>query len=145
MRKVMISKFSAVSMTSVLAFLLILVMAGCGREQAPATLPRCCQRHPRERRHRRARRIFNHRDIQQSHESHFDKYLLVHQSSGPAGAPVTGTVTYSGTTATFTPATLAGRQFDVHRHDKHQRYGRYWHGHSQIILCGVSRLELFPR
>ena len=39
MHKGMFSKSSTVSTTSVLAYLLILLFAGCGREQAPESLP----------------------------------------------------------------------------------------------------------
>ena len=45
--------------------------------------------------------------------------------TGPGGAPVTGTVTYSGTTATFTPAALTGRQHAVYRDDHDGSKRRY--------------------
>ena len=105
MHKVMISKFPAVRMTSVLAFLLILVFAGCGREQAPATLPVVVSVTPAN----GATAV----PVASLITATFNKVMnptSINTSSftvvGPAGAPVTGTVTYSGTTATFTPATL---------------------------------------
>ena len=105
MRKVMICKFPAVRMSSVLTFLLILVFAGCGREQAPATLPVVVSVTPAN----GATAV----PVASLITARFNKAMnptTLNTSSftvtGPAGATVTGTVTYSGTTATFTPATL---------------------------------------
>ena len=105
MRKVMISKFPAVRMSSVLTFLLILVFAGCGREQAPATLPVVVSVTPAN----GATAV----PLASLLTATFNKAMnptTLNTSSfavtGPAGATVTGTVTNSGTTATFTPATL---------------------------------------
>jgi Ice-binding-like/Bacterial Ig-like domain len=104
MRKVMIFKFSVVRTTSILAFLLILVIAGCGREQAPATLPAVVTVTPAN----GATAV----PVASLLTATFNKAMnptSINTSTftvaGPAGAPVTGTVTYSGTTATFTPAT----------------------------------------
>src|ERR1700730_4198646 len=105
MHKVMISKFPAVRMTSVLAFLLILVFAGCGREQAPATLPVVVSVTPAN----GATAV----PVASLITATFNKAMnptSINTSSftvvGPAGVPVTGAVTYSGTTAPFPPATL---------------------------------------
>ena len=105
MRKVMISKFPAVRTTSILAFLLILVIAGCGREQAPASLPVVVTVTPAN----GATAV----PVSSLLTATFNKAMnptSINTSTftviGPAGASVTGTVTYSGTTATFTPATL---------------------------------------
>lgn len=104
MRKVMISKFPVLRMTSVLAFFLILIMAGCGREQAPASLPLVVSVTPAN----SATAV----PVATSITATFNKAMnptSINASSftviGPAGAPVTGTVIYSGTTATFTPTT----------------------------------------
>ena len=79
MRKVIISKFPAVRTTSVLALLLILIISGCGREQAPVTSPVVVSVSPCERRHRRSGSIVDHRYIQQSDESHIDQYFDVYR------------------------------------------------------------------
>ncbi len=105
MRKVMISKFPAVRTTSILAFLLILVIAGCGREQVPASLPVVVTVTPAN----GATAV----PVSSLLTATFNKAMnptSINTSTftviGPAGASVIGTVTYSGTTATFTPATL---------------------------------------
>src|SRR5665213_37923 len=93
----------------ILAFLMAGFVAGCGREQAPnpvspvvtATLPA-----------NSATGV----PITQSLTATFDEGMnpaTINSSTflvtGPGGAPVTGAVTYSGTTATFLPAaSLAG-------------------------------------
>jgi Bacterial Ig-like domain len=91
--------------TSILAFLLILVIAGCGREQAPATLPVVVTVTPAN----GATGV----PVASLLTATFNKAMnptSINTSTftvvGPTGAAVTGTVTYSGTTATFTPATL---------------------------------------
>jgi Ice-binding-like/Bacterial Ig-like domain len=105
MRKVMISKFPAVATISIFAFLFILLIAGCGREQAPATLPLVVTVTPAN----GATAV----PVSSLLTATFNKAMnptSINTSTftvaGPAGAPVTGTVTYSGTTATFTPATM---------------------------------------
>jgi len=105
MYKVMFGKSSTVSITSVLAFLLILLFAGCGREQAPASLPLVVSVTPAN----GAIAV----PVSSVITATFNKAMnptSLNTSSftllGPTGAVVTGTVTYSGTTATFTAATL---------------------------------------
>lgn len=102
---VMISKFPAVNTISILAFLFILLITGCGREQAPATLPLVVSVTPAN----GATAV----PVSSLLTATFNKAMnptSINTSTftvaGPAGAPVTGTVSYSGTTATFTPATL---------------------------------------
>ena len=104
MHKVMISKSPAVSTAPIFAFLLILVISGCGREQAPASLPAVVSVTPAN----GATAV----PVASLITATFNKAMnptSINTSSftviGPAGASVTGTVTYSGTTATFTPAT----------------------------------------
>jgi hypothetical protein len=104
MHKVMISKSPAVSTAPIFAFLLILLITGCGREQAPATLPLVVSVTPAN----GATAV----PVASLITATFNKAMnptSINTSSfaviGPAGASVTGTVTYSGTTATFTPAT----------------------------------------
>jgi hypothetical protein len=101
----MISKFPAVRTISVLTFLLILVSAGCGREQAPATLPLVVSVTPAN----GASAVPVASLITATFNKAMNPTTLNTSSftvTGPAGATVTGAVTYSGTTATFTPATL---------------------------------------
>jgi len=105
MHKVMFSKFSRISTTSVLAFLLILLFAGCGREQAPASLPLVVSVTPAN----GAITV----PVSSVITATFNKAMnptSLNTSSftavGPTGAIVTGTVTFSGTTATFTPAAM---------------------------------------
>src|SRR6202011_3944656 len=105
MRKVKVSKSSTVRTSSILAFLLILLMAGCGREQAPASLPMVVSVTPAN----GATAV----PVASLLTATFNKAMnpttlntSTFAVTGPAGASVTGTVTYSGTTATFTPATL---------------------------------------
>jgi Ice-binding-like/Bacterial Ig-like domain len=105
MHRVMISKSPAVRTASILAFLLILVISGCGREQAPATLPVVVSVTPAN----GAAAV----PVSSLITATFNKAMnpqSINTSTftviGPGGAAVTGTVTYSGTTATFTPATL---------------------------------------
>jgi len=105
MPKVMISKYPTVRTASILAFLLILITAGCGREQAPANLPVVVSVTPAK----GATTV----PVAALITATFNKAMnptSINTSSftavGPAGATVTGTVTYSGTTATFTPTTL---------------------------------------
>jgi Ice-binding-like/Bacterial Ig-like domain len=104
MHKVMISKSPAVRTAPIFAFLLILVISGCGREQAPASLPAVVSVTPAN----GATAV----PVASLITATFNKAMnptSINTSSftviGPAGASVTGTVTYSGTTATFTPAT----------------------------------------
>ena len=104
MHKVMISKSPAVSTAPIFAFLLILVISGCGREQAPASLPAVVSVTPAN----GATAV----PVASLITATFNKAMnptSINTSSfaviGPANASVTGTVTYSGTTATFTPAT----------------------------------------
>jgi hypothetical protein len=104
MHKVMISKSPAVGTAPIFAFLLILVISGCGREQAPASLPAVVSVTPAN----GATAV----PVASLITATFNKAMnptSINTSSftviGPAGASVTGTVTYSGTTATFTPAT----------------------------------------
>jgi Ice-binding-like/Bacterial Ig-like domain len=104
MHKVMISKSLAVRTAPIFAFLLILVISGCGREQAPASLPAVVSVTPAN----GATAV----PVASLITATFNKAMnptSINTSSfaviGPAGASVTGTVTYSGTTATFTPAT----------------------------------------
>jgi hypothetical protein len=101
----MFSKFSTVSTTSVLAYLLILLFAGCGREQAPASSPLVVSVTPAN----GAITV----PVSSVITATFNKAMnptSLNTSSftavGPAGLIVTGTVTFSGTTATFTPATM---------------------------------------
>jgi hypothetical protein len=101
----MISKFPAVRTRSILAFLLILVIAGCGREQAPASLPVVVTVAPAN----GATAV----PVSSLITATFNKAMnptSINTSTftviGPAGVTVTGTVTYSGTTATFTPTTF---------------------------------------
>jgi len=105
MHKVMFSKFFTVSTTSVLAYLLILLFAGCGREQAPASLPLVVSVTPAN----GAITV----PVSSVITATFNKAMnptSLNTSSftavGPTGAIVTGTVTFSGTTATFKPATM---------------------------------------
>jgi len=105
MHKVMFSKFFTVSTTSVLAYLLILLFAGCGREQAPASLPLVVSVTPAN----GAITV----PVSSVITATFNKAMnptSLNTSSftavGPTGAIVTGTVTFSGTTATFTPAAM---------------------------------------
>jgi Ice-binding-like/Bacterial Ig-like domain len=105
MRNVMISKSPAVRTNSILAFLLILVVAGCGQVQAPASLPVVVTVTPAN----GATAV----PVASLLTATFNKAMnptSINTSTftvvGPAGVPVSGTVTYSGTTATFTPATL---------------------------------------
>jgi len=105
MRKLMISKSSTLRNTSILAFLLILLTAGCGREQAPVSLPLVVTVTPAN----AATAV----PVASVLTATFNKAMnptSINTSTftvtGPAGITVTGTVTYSGTTATFTPTTL---------------------------------------
>lgn len=105
MHKVMFSKFFTVSTTSVLAYLLILLFVGCGREQAPASLPLVVSVTPAN----GAITV----PVSSVITATFNKAMnptSLNTSSftavGPTGAIVTGTVTFSGTTATFKPATM---------------------------------------
>jgi len=105
MPKGMFSKFSTVSATSVLAFLLILLFVGCGRDQAPATSPLVVSVTPAN----GAITV----PVSSLLTATFNKAMnptSLNTSSftavGPTGAIVTGAVSYSGTTATFTPATM---------------------------------------
>src|ERR1700688_5016337 len=104
MRKVIISKFPAVRTASILVFLLILIFAGCGREQAPVSAPLVVSVSPDNAATSVAvtslvtatfNKAMNHTSLNTT------SFTL----AGPAGAAVTGTVASSGTTATFTPAT----------------------------------------
>lgn len=104
MHKVMISKSPAVSTVPIFAFLLVLVISGCGREQAPASLPAVVSVTPAK----GATAV----PVASLITATFNKAMnptSINTSSftviGPAGASVTGTVAYSGTTATFTPVT----------------------------------------
>jgi hypothetical protein len=101
----MFSKFFTVSTTSVLAYLLILLFVGCGREQAPASLPLVVSVTPAN----GAITV----PVSSVITATFNKAMnptSLNTSSftavGPTGAIVTGTVTFSGTTATFKPATM---------------------------------------
>jgi Ice-binding-like/Bacterial Ig-like domain len=107
MPNVMISKFLTVRTHSILAFLLILFIAGCGQVQAPASASPPTVNGFAPSNGATAvpvsslitatfTRAMNPTSINTS------TFTVV----GPTGATVTGTVTYSGTTATFTPATL---------------------------------------
>jgi len=107
MGKVMISEFPVVTTNSILAFLLILVIAGCGQVQAPAPASPPVVNGFAPSNGATAvpvaslvtatfTRAMNPTSINTS------TFTVV----GPTSAIVTGTVTYSGTTATFTPATL---------------------------------------
>jgi hypothetical protein len=105
MPKVIVSKSSTLRTSSILAFLLILLMAGCGREQAPASLPLVVTVTPAN----GAIAV----PVASLLTATFNKAMnptSINTSTftliGPAGAAVTGTITYSGTTATFTPTTL---------------------------------------
>jgi len=105
MSKVIVSKSSTLRTSSILAFLLILFMAGCGREEAPASLPLVVTVTPAN----GATAV----PVASLLTATFNKAMnptSINTSTftvaGPAGASVTGTVTYSGTTATFTPTTL---------------------------------------
>ena len=104
MPNVMISKSPTVRTNSILAFLLILVIAGCGQVQAPAP-PVVNGFAPSN----GATAV----PVASLITATFTKAMnptSINTSTftvvGPSGATVTGTVTYSGTTATFTPATL---------------------------------------
>ena len=105
MRKVVISKFPAVRMSSILAFLLILVFVGCGREQAPVSAPLVVSVSPAN--------AATSVPVASSVTATFNKAInptslntTSFTLTGPAGAAVTGTVAYSGTTATFIPTTM---------------------------------------
>src|SRR6202048_2711545 len=105
MPKVKVSKSSTLRTSSTLAFLMILLFAGCGREQAPASLPVVVTVTPAN--------GSTAVPVSSLITATFNKAMnptSINTSTftaiGPAGATVTGTVTYSGTTATFTPATL---------------------------------------
>jgi Ice-binding-like/Bacterial Ig-like domain len=105
MRKVMFSKSPVVAMVSILAFLLILIITGCGREQALATAPVVVSFTPSN----GATAV----PVASLITAAFTKAMnptSINTSTftvvGPTGATVTGAVTYSGTTATFTPAAL---------------------------------------
>ena len=104
MHKGMISKSPTVRTASIFAFLLILVISGCGREQAPASLPAVVSVTPAK----GATAV----PVASLITATFNKAMnptSINTSSftviGPAGASVTGTAAYSGTTATFTPVT----------------------------------------
>ena len=105
MHKVILSKSSTVSTTSVLAILLILLFAGCGREQAPASLPLVVSVTPAN----GAITVPVGSVITATFNKAMNPTSLNTSSFtavGPAGAIVTGAVTFSGTTATFTPAAM---------------------------------------
>lgn len=87
----------------VLAFLLTAVAAGCGREQAPVVVPAVVVTVPAN----GAAGV----PIAQAVSATFNEAMnatTINTSTflvtGPGDAPVTGTVTYSGITATFTPS-----------------------------------------
>ena len=104
MRKVIISKFPAVRTASILAFLLILIFAGCGREQAPVSAPLVVSVSPAN----AATSVAVTSLVTATFNKAMNPTSLNTTSftlAGPAGAAVTGTVASSGTTATFTPAT----------------------------------------
>ena len=102
MRKVTVRKIW------VLAFLLTGFIAGCGREQTSVLVPTVIATVPAK----GATGV----PVAQAITATFNKAMNATTIStstftvtGPGGAPVTGAVTYSGTTATFTPAAhLAG-------------------------------------
>ncbi len=105
MRKIMKFQSPSVSATLSLMFLLVLAIAGCGREQAPLTLPAVVSVTPTN----AAVGV----PVASALTATFNRAMnpaTINTSTftvtGPSGAPVTGTVTFSGTTATFTPATL---------------------------------------
>lgn len=105
MDNITISQFPAGRATFILAFLMILMISGCGREQAPVTSPAVVSVTPVN----GATAV----PVASLITATFNKAMnpaSVNTSTftvvGPAGAPVTGTVTYSGTVATFTPARL---------------------------------------
>ena len=105
MPKVIVSKSSTLRTSSILAFLLILLMAGCGREEAPASLPLVVTVTPAN----GATAV----PVASVLTATFNKAMnptsintSTFTATGPAGVTLTGTVTYSGTTATFTPTTL---------------------------------------
>jgi hypothetical protein len=104
MRKVMMPKI-AVRTISVLACLLAAFIGGCGREQTPALGPAVTTTSPAN----GATAV----PVASLVTATFSKAMnptTINTSTftvtGPAGASVTGTVTYSGTTATFSPAAL---------------------------------------
>src|SRR6202166_4175525 len=104
MRKVIISKFPAVRTASILAFLLILIFAGCGREQAPVSAPLVVSVSPAN----AATSVAVTSLVTATFNKAMNPTSLNTTSftlAGPAGAAVAGTVASSGTTATFTPAT----------------------------------------
>ena len=104
MRKVIISKFPAVRTASILVFLLILIFAGCGREQAPVSAPLVVSVSPAN----AATSVAVTSLVTATFNKAMNPTSLNTTSftlAGPAGAAVAGTVASSGTTATFTPAT----------------------------------------
>jgi hypothetical protein len=104
MRKVIFSKKPPVRTTSILAFLFFFAVAGCGREQAPVSAPLVVSVSPAN--------AATSVPVTSLLSATFNKAMnptSLNTSSftlaGPGGAAVTGSVTYSGTTATFTPTT----------------------------------------
>ena len=105
MRKVIFLKKPPVRTTSILGFLFFLAVAGCGREQAPVSVPLVVSVSPAN--------AATSVPVTSLLSATFNKAMnptSLNTSSftlaGPGGAAVTGSVTYSGTTATFTPTTL---------------------------------------
>jgi len=104
MRKVSSFKIS-VRMVSLLGILLVTFISGCGREQVPVVGPAVLTVTPAN----GATAVPVATSITATFNKAMNPTTITTSTfvvTGPAGAPVTGTVSYSGTTATFTPTVL---------------------------------------
>jgi hypothetical protein len=93
---------SKVGKLSLAAFVLVALVTGCGREQAPVLVPAVITTTPVN----RAIEVPLSQVLTATFNEVMDATTINTSTftvTGPGGTSVTGTVTYSGTTATFTP------------------------------------------
>lgn len=89
------------------AFIAVALVAGCGREQAPVVVPAVIATSPAN----LATAVPLNATISATFNLAMDSATInatTFTLTGPGGVGVTGTVTYAGNTATFTPAVLLG-------------------------------------
>src|ERR1700691_588584 len=87
----------------ILAFLFVLALAGCGREQTRATLPTVIANSPVN----GATAVLLNTTVSATFSSMMNPATINTTSfllTGPGGTAVSGTVSYSGTTAVFMPS-----------------------------------------
>ena len=138
MRKLKISKISLA------AFALIALVAGCGREQTPVLVPAVIAAVPANGADRRTRLAGHHRDFQSADERRDYNYNDIYYNRARRCLGELGAVTYSGTTATFTPTAIARPEHRIYRHDYNGREKCCRDRSRYQFLLGLSRPERFP-